>query len=113
MIRTALIHVTMHPILMPYQITIAYKRTSADIALISGTGGVCTDVNRKLTFGRERERTSVTDQWFLSYVAPTMRRNIALYSETFVANVACIRSFPRVHPFVSIETTFLSEPFQT
>lgn len=112
MIRAALIHVTMYPVLMPYQITVAYKCTSADIALVSGTGGVCTDVNRKLTFGRERERTSVADQWLLSYVAPTMRRDVALHGETFVANVARVRSFARVHSFVSIETALLSKSFQ-
>lgn len=103
----------MYPILMPYQITIAYECTSADIALISSTGGMCTDVNRKLTFGRERERTSVADQRLLSYMAPTVRRDVALDGETFVADIACIRSFARVHSFVSIETALLSKPFQT
>lgn len=98
---------------MPYQITVTYERTSTDIALVSGTGGVCTDVNRKLTFGREREGTSFANQRFLGYVAPTMRRDVALHSETFLANVACIRPFPRVHSFMSIEAALLSKPFQT
>lgn len=113
MIRAALIHVAVHPILMPYQITVAYKCTSTDIALVSGTGGMCTDVNRKLTFGRERERTSLADQRLLGHVAPTVRRDVALYGEAFVANVARVRSFARVHSFVSIETALLSKPFQT
>jgi len=70
-------------------------------------------VNCKLTFGRERERTSVADQRFLGYVAPTVRSDVALDGETFVANVARIRSFARVHSFMSIETALLSKPFQT
>lgn len=112
MIR-ALSHVTVHPVLMPYQITVAYKCTSTEITLVSGTSGMCTDVNRKLTFGREGERTSVTDQRLLGYMAPTVRGDVALDSETFVANVARIRSFARVHSFMSIETALLSKPFQT
>lgn len=113
MIRAALIHVVMYPILMPDQITVAYKRTSANIALVSGTGGMLANVNCKLTFGRECERTSVADQRLLGYVAPAVRRDVALHSETFLTNVACVRSFSCVHSFVSIETALLSKPFQT
>jgi len=113
MIRAALTHVAVHPILMPDQITVAYKCTSTDIALISGTSSVRTNVNRKLTLRGEREGTSVTDQGLLGYMAPTMRCHIAFHSEALLANVACIRTFPRVYPFVSIKTTLLSKPFQT
>jgi len=113
MIRTALAHIAVHPILMPDQITVAYKCTSADIALVSGTSSVRTNVNRKLTLGGEREGTSIADQGLLGYVTPTMRCHIAFHSEALLANVACIRPFPRVYPFVSIKTTLLSKPFQT
>lgn len=61
MIRAALAHIAMYPILMPYQVAVSYKRTPADAALVGRTRCMGTNVYGELTLRREREGTPVAD----------------------------------------------------
>lgn len=103
----------MNPILMPYQVAVSYEGTPANPTLVSRAGGMRTDVYGELTLRRKRQGTPVTYQWLFRYVAPTVRRYVALNRETFLTDVAGVRPFARMHALVSIQTALLREPFQT
>lgn len=102
----------MYSVLMSYEITVAYERTSAYVTLVRGTCRMGTNVYCELTLRREREGTSVAHQWLFGDVTPTVCRHVALHRETFLTNVAGIRPLSRMYPLMSIKTALLSKPFQ-